>query len=281
MNKLLAVCALVLVIAVGSCKKDQTDPSKNTPQYCDTTISISYSHSSHYDYTQATFTATASSDFVSYTWNFGDGASSSEQNPVHHYPAAGSYHVTLQGITKCHNIINLDTTIIISSTYTYKWVFSSIQYQLSVAGSSPMMLSDSGYYNDGYGSDMLTGDTSVQNGSHYFFINHNVMSNPAVQFHFYFFAGNPTAWGAPPAGSYGASGSGGTISYGSYLPYYYSDIFGQQYGSVQVSISRSDSVIDGTFNIAAIDDGYGLSTTPTNINISNGSFHVARSRYYY
>ncbi|HKK63425.1 MAG TPA: PKD domain-containing protein [Bacteroidales bacterium] len=42
----------------------------------------------------ATFTNT-SDNATSYTWDFGDGETSSEENPVHEYAAAGDYTVTL------------------------------------------------------------------------------------------------------------------------------------------------------------------------------------------
>ncbi len=42
-----------------------------------------------------TNTSTISSGTISYAWNFGDGGTSTAQNPTHSYPAAGIYQVTL------------------------------------------------------------------------------------------------------------------------------------------------------------------------------------------
>jgi hypothetical protein len=42
-----------------------------------------------------------SSSATSYLWSFGDGETSAEQNPVHIYPAAGVYKVTLIASNKC------------------------------------------------------------------------------------------------------------------------------------------------------------------------------------
>jgi PKD repeat protein len=42
-----------------------------------------------------TFTNSSSANVTSYSWNFGDGSTSTEQNPVHTYAAAGTYSVIL------------------------------------------------------------------------------------------------------------------------------------------------------------------------------------------
>ncbi len=44
---------------------------------------------------EITFTAESSSNITSYQWNFGDGGTSTEQNPTHQFTEAGSYIVTL------------------------------------------------------------------------------------------------------------------------------------------------------------------------------------------
>lgn len=43
---------------------------------------------------EATFT-NSSENVTSYSWNFGDGNTSSEENPTHNYEAAGIYTVVL------------------------------------------------------------------------------------------------------------------------------------------------------------------------------------------
>ncbi|RJS68816.1 PKD domain-containing protein [Methanophagales archaeon] len=57
------------------------------------TASFSYSS----DGLLASFTSTShdpDGDIISYHWNFGDGATSTDKNPVHTYPASGRYVVT-------------------------------------------------------------------------------------------------------------------------------------------------------------------------------------------
>ena len=45
------------------------------------------------------FTSTSTGDIAQYNWNFGDGNTSTEQNPTHTYAAPGSYPVTLMVIS--------------------------------------------------------------------------------------------------------------------------------------------------------------------------------------
>lgn len=57
--------------------------------------------------------STADGDIASYSWDFGDGASSTEQNPSHTYGHSGTYHVCLTitahnpgcTATFCHNVV--------------------------------------------------------------------------------------------------------------------------------------------------------------------------------
>ncbi len=54
------------------------------------------------------FLANGTSDIDEYLWSFGDGGSSSEQNPTHTYPAAGSYNLQLNISNRC----GFDTTLV-------------------------------------------------------------------------------------------------------------------------------------------------------------------------
>jgi PKD repeat protein len=64
----------------------------------------------------ATFTNT-SSNTNEYLWNFGDGNTSTLQNPVHTYASAGTYTVTLQSINDCNTV---------SSSQTIQFIFIPI-----------------------------------------------------------------------------------------------------------------------------------------------------------
>jgi PKD repeat protein len=72
----------MLVAMVSSCKKEDPAPAP--------TVSIFHSVDGY----QVAFTATVT-DVDSYAWDFDDGESSTEQNPVHTYDQSGDYSVTL------------------------------------------------------------------------------------------------------------------------------------------------------------------------------------------
>jgi PKD repeat protein len=67
------------------------------------------------DGTEVTFTNTTSGDGITYSWDFGDGATSTEASPVHNYAGDGSYDVTL---TATNSVGSSTSTqqIVISST---------------------------------------------------------------------------------------------------------------------------------------------------------------------
>lgn len=72
----------MLVAMVSSCKKEEPAPVP--------TVSIFHSVDGY----QVAFTATVT-DVDTYAWDFDDGESSTEQNPVHTYAQSGNYSVTL------------------------------------------------------------------------------------------------------------------------------------------------------------------------------------------
>jgi len=79
---------IVLVLFSISCKKKTTEPG--------VIASFTYKVDTS-NFMQVTFT-NASSNFSTVAWDFGDGGTSTENNPVHIYTAVGSYTVTLTAI---------------------------------------------------------------------------------------------------------------------------------------------------------------------------------------
>jgi PKD repeat protein len=55
-----------------------------------------------------------------YNWDFGDGTTSTDQNPVHSYAAAGKYNVTLEVIGAGSNAITKVITVAASKPSTVK-----------------------------------------------------------------------------------------------------------------------------------------------------------------
>ena len=83
MKTTLQFLALTAVILISSCKKDDQLPTADF-SFSGTCIAPC----------QVSFT-NLSKDATSYSWNFGDGTTSSETNPAHSYSSGGSYTVTL------------------------------------------------------------------------------------------------------------------------------------------------------------------------------------------
>lgn len=96
-----------------------TDPSNGCTSSASSVLSIqpnataSFTNVSGDNY-DVTFTNT-STNATSYAWNFGDGATSNDQNPLHTYPGSASYTITLiaSNTNGCNDTIS--QTIIVTS----------------------------------------------------------------------------------------------------------------------------------------------------------------------
>ncbi|MCF8228363.1 MAG: PKD domain-containing protein [Bacteroidales bacterium] len=84
------ILGLVSLVVLNSCKKDDEDdqPSAKDPI---ASFQFEISESNYLEVTFTNFSKNASS----YTWDFGDGETSTEKDPVHTYAEAGSYTVKL------------------------------------------------------------------------------------------------------------------------------------------------------------------------------------------
>lgn len=84
----MVILPLLALLVVTSCKDDDDDPVAPDPIA-----------SFQYEVSQTNFLEVMFSNFsqnaASYSWNFGDGNSSTEKDPVHTYAAAGDYSVVL------------------------------------------------------------------------------------------------------------------------------------------------------------------------------------------
>jgi PKD repeat protein len=105
MKKLFIVSGILLAFGTllfQSCKKESADPPK---------ASIFYSVVEK----QAAFTA-LTKRVVKWDWNFGDGKTSTEQNPVHSYDGGGYYTVTLTATGADGSTIESTVTIAVAVT---------------------------------------------------------------------------------------------------------------------------------------------------------------------
>ncbi|WP_316817499.1 PKD domain-containing protein [Pedobacter nyackensis] len=97
---------ITVVIITGSCKKDNTQ--KLTDLLYDLTV----------DGNEVTF-KTVTTGISAYRWDFGDGSSSTEANPVHEYPGKGKYVTTLYA-TMNGKVVEASTVIRIAKTSPVK-----------------------------------------------------------------------------------------------------------------------------------------------------------------
>ena len=98
---------ILLLPLIAACNKDEVKPEADifyTVNIEDKTV---------------TFT-NETSGTVSYRWEFGDGATSTEQSPVHTYPEKGKYVPTLYATTKDGRVSEGSTVIYIAKTSPVK-----------------------------------------------------------------------------------------------------------------------------------------------------------------
>ncbi len=87
----LLMIAAISILITSSCGKEDPDDriDRNLPHACfvaPTEVSAG---------TPAIFNSSCSENSTSFSWNFGDGGSSSDANPSHTYTEAGSFNVVL------------------------------------------------------------------------------------------------------------------------------------------------------------------------------------------
>jgi len=94
MKKSIIVMSFLLVMVsitflISSCKKDDPQPAKPAP-----VANFTFTGDSNPAPCEVSFT-NSSTNATSYSWEFGDGATSIEQNPKHTYTAGGTFSVKL------------------------------------------------------------------------------------------------------------------------------------------------------------------------------------------
>jgi len=87
-TRTILLLGFIALIGFNACDKDDDDPKPENP-----IASFQYAISET-NFFEVTFT-NFSQNATSYTWDFGDGETSTEENPVHEYAEAGTYEVVL------------------------------------------------------------------------------------------------------------------------------------------------------------------------------------------
>lgn len=97
---------------------------------------------------EATFT-NSSENVTSYSWNFGDGNTSSEENPTHNYEAAGIYTVVLTAKGANGSIAEADKDITIVENLKADFGFESEYLTVTFSNTSENSVSYSWDFGDG------------------------------------------------------------------------------------------------------------------------------------
>ncbi len=106
------------------------------------------------------FTDQTTNNPTSWDWDFGDGNSSTLQNPAHTYSTSGTYTVTLTAT----NVFGSDTT---TQTVDIQFVTASFTFSGSMMPNQPVQFNGSGNNANSWSWDFDDGNTSnVQNPSH-------------------------------------------------------------------------------------------------------------------
>lgn len=106
-NKLNFFITLSVCVSLLSCKKDKEEPALDVVY----TVNVT-------DYT-ATFDNQTSGG-LSYKWDFGDGATSTDESPVHTYPGKGKYVPTLYVTAANGKVVEGSTVLRISKSTSVK-----------------------------------------------------------------------------------------------------------------------------------------------------------------
>lgn len=106
MYSLALMAVAIFALTISSCKKDDDDPVDNP------VASFQYAISET-NFFEVTFT-NYSQDAISYSWNFGDTETSTDENPVHVYAETGTYEVTLTATNSADVSATFSASIIIT-----------------------------------------------------------------------------------------------------------------------------------------------------------------------
>ncbi|WP_200975645.1 PKD domain-containing protein [Echinicola sp. 20G] len=134
--KCLTILVLSLIL-ITSCKEDEMEPVEPAAGFTTATNEL-----------MATFTNT-SENVASYSWNFGDGNTSTEENPSHSYEAAGIYTVVLTAKGANGKIVEADEDITIIENLKAAYTFEKEYLMVTFANTSENAVTFSWDFGDG------------------------------------------------------------------------------------------------------------------------------------
>lgn len=96
--------AIIAIAAFTGCNKSNNDLTDNSAAQIPVTANFSVDNRDNIKEGTAAQFRSASSNGISYQWNFGNGHSSSEKSPAYTYPVCGAYTVTLSVTDAAGNV---------------------------------------------------------------------------------------------------------------------------------------------------------------------------------
>ena len=116
-------------------------------------------------------TSQTHSDSTVYSWNFGNGAISSDVNPAYTYPAYGTYQVVLQATSFGHCTNTKIDTVVVYPLPAANFVFNNeCQYDTVMFNNTSTIFSGTMSYNWNFGDFSTSTDTSI---GHYYSVANN------------------------------------------------------------------------------------------------------------
>lgn len=120
MKNLLKLSILLLVIILYSCKDNETPAVIPMPSFTQDRMVIEAGE-------DVTFT-NGSTEAVSYLWDFGDNTSSTDENPVHTFPATGNFTVRLIATSETGDEAVSTSTVTVGNRWSVGLGIVSIQF---------------------------------------------------------------------------------------------------------------------------------------------------------
>ena len=108
------VCSVfaLLLLSMPACKKEEPTTTNNTNTTAAAVADFTISGNNSYTFNTVTFT-NASTNAATYSWDFGDGGTSTLKDPTHTYTASGTFTVTLRALNSAGTANVVTKTVVV------------------------------------------------------------------------------------------------------------------------------------------------------------------------
>ena len=108
------VCSVfaLLLLSMPSCKKEETSTNNTNTTTAAAVADFTISGNNSYTFNTVTFTNN-SSNAATYSWDFGDGGTSTLKDPTHSYTTSGTFTVTLRALNSAGTASVITKTVVV------------------------------------------------------------------------------------------------------------------------------------------------------------------------